>query len=126
MLDKTCFEKDSSFKPSCVCVCVCVCVYACVRACVRACECVCVCVCVSVCVRACVRACLRACVRACVRVCVCVFTQGEMCYAFIAYYPMVRDFNQCLQLDSHDLNCPSNSCKCRTKCRPVSDTKSRS
>ncbi|XP_076451203.1 MOXD1 homolog 2-like [Babylonia areolata] len=38
-------------------------------------------------------------------------SDGEMCYAFLAYFPKVPGFDQCLQLDSVDLNChtPSNS-----------------
>ncbi|KAK7481426.1 hypothetical protein BaRGS_00027382 [Batillaria attramentaria] len=36
-------------------------------------------------------------------------SDGEMCYAFIAYYPNVDGFEQCLEFDTMDLSCPSAS-----------------
>ncbi|KAK3761290.1 hypothetical protein RRG08_014301 [Elysia crispata] len=30
-------------------------------------------------------------------------SDGEMCYAFITYYPKVKDFNQCIQFDNYDI-----------------------
>ncbi|KAK7094000.1 DBH-like monooxygenase protein 1 [Littorina saxatilis] len=36
-------------------------------------------------------------------------SDGEMCYAFVAYYPMIEGFDQCIQIGHNDLNCPSHS-----------------
>ncbi|PVD37031.1 hypothetical protein C0Q70_04024 [Pomacea canaliculata] len=35
-------------------------------------------------------------------------SDGEMCYAFISYFPLVHGFDQCLQFDVHEVNCAPN------------------
>lgn len=34
-------------------------------------------------------------------------SDGEMCYAFVTYYPKVEGFDQCIQFSSYDMNCPT-------------------
>lgn len=29
-------------------------------------------------------------------------SQGEMCYAFVSYFPKTQDFDQCVQMDKYD------------------------